>query len=151
MTSLLLIFSFLIHIILLLGMYSLYKEVQSLKKLNSNANEIADVFESYLKEIKIENERLLRENITRSSGDTRTRKHGDTKVKPITGNVYEPSIEGPTLLNKIKHEDKLNTTLESQVLQLTSHGYSSQEIAEKLNCGKTEAELIIKLHAKVKS
>jgi response regulator of citrate/malate metabolism len=43
---------------------------------------------------------------------------------------------------------KVEASLDSQVLLLHQEGYTAEEIARKLNCGKTEAELIIKMYAK---
>lgn len=150
MTSLLLTLSFLIHIILLLAMYSLYKELQVLKTENTNANEIAEVFESYLKEIKVENERLEKETLMPSKklDELKVHTEKEKEFKPYNKSAFEDETKKDYKPLEPYIKDDVDTTLESQVLQLASQGYLSNEIAGKLNCGKTEAELIIKLHSK---
>ncbi|MDY0396397.1 hypothetical protein RWE15_21250 [Virgibacillus halophilus] len=37
---------------------------------------------------------------------------------------------------------------EAKILQLHQQGKQTEEIAKELGCGKTEAELVIKFHAK---
>jgi len=45
-------------------------------------------------------------------------------------------------------QDEVETSLEAQILQLHTNGETIDDIAKKLNCGKTEAEIIIKMHQK---
>lgn len=149
MTSLLFMLSFLIHIILILGLYSLYKELKILKNEHASANEIIDVFEAYLAEIKLENERLENKVSLHSfSQDAKVNPIQKEKKKSTGKKMTKQMTENNFIPNGSGVEDELETTLESKVLQLASQGYSSDTIAEKLNCGKTEAELIVKLHKK---
>lgn len=144
MLPLLLTVSFLINIIILIGMYSLYKEINILKNNTSNINitDIAELFDFYLEEIKAENSRLENKNV-------KNEPLSHIKSSPYQSKTVIPDLQMKNIsIDQISAKDDAKTTLESKVLQLSSKGYSSDHIAEKLNCGKVEAALIIKLYSK---
>ena len=75
-------------------------------------------------------------------------KNVDNRIKKLKNreNIYQTTYSSNSVL-ELK-EDKLETSLEAQVFQLAKQGISIEEIAKKLNRGKTEIELMIKLHKK---
>lgn len=146
----LIILSFLIHLIVLIAIYLLYKQVQ---QKNENSAEIAKLFDIYLQEVKAENERLQME-ILRSSSQTNNQKHSHNYVKPSTANQALVKTEGSeTETDSYKppiSEESANVdlSLHAKILQLHDKGFSIEDIARKLDCGKTEVELFMKLYNK---
>lgn len=150
MPSFLLIISFLIHIILLIAVYYLFQQTQLLKQ--TNTKELTDLFETYLNEIKQENRRLetkinSKTNETKQAHEQKRNEPDTTKEKKI---INKNEMDGRELKTDII-DDTFTTSLEAQVLQLYQQGKEVEEIAQMLNCGKTEAELIINLSKKRKS
>lgn len=154
MESLLLTVSFFIHMILLFGIYYLYKEIQTLKNENADANDIAELFESYLLEIKVENERLENESFsqpTKIKKDTISNSpKNEELLKENESIMVDTDLNDYAPVSPVAR-DELETTLQAKILQLSSQGYSSDNIAEKLDCGKTEVALILKFHKNRKS
>lgn len=137
MVSLVLIISFILHLIALLAIYQLFKQIQEVKQANSS--EIIELFEMYLQEIKDENKRLEEELSPKAKA-----------VNPeVTQTAMRMEHEPPDeyLPPEIQADDRVETSLQARILKLHKEGFSETEIAQKLNCGKTEAALIIKLHA----
>ena len=145
------IVSFLIHIILLIVVYYLYNELKLLK--NEKTNEITDLFEFYLEEIKDENTRLQAEYVTdQTQKEIKTKAiANDDSSSMITEHVTDNTEEEIKYEPLVNIDDSYETSLQAQILQLNNQGLTSEEIAEKLQCGKTEAALVIKLHSKKKS
>lgn len=142
MSSFLFIISFLLHIILLITVYYLFQQIQRLKK--DQADEITELFEFYLREIRSENRRLESE-IEYHHFDNHQHEQQNNKIdkRPESMITYEPSNLDTDLVH-----DKYETSLEAQILQLYDQGMEVAEIAQKLNCGKTEAALMINLSKK---
>ncbi|WP_156289089.1 DUF6115 domain-containing protein [Oceanobacillus salinisoli] len=148
MVSFLLIISFLLHILTLYAIFVLFKQVNSQQR--ADTTEITELFESYLEEIKEENSRLQKE----------LQKKNSSEVLPFNnkkeGMADEPANQEPTkqepdlepIIEVGDMNDAVEASLEAKVLQLHHQGLSITEIAKRLNCGKTEAELIIRLHQK---
>ncbi|WP_121522926.1 DUF6115 domain-containing protein [Oceanobacillus piezotolerans] len=143
MTSFLLIISFLLHIIALYAIVQLYWKVKALNQ--PNTAEVTELFETYLQEIKEENDRLheLLESHQVNHINTSTQKKEKMGEKRINSPIPEP----PPIENK-ENSDSLEASLEAKVLQLHQQGLSITDIAKRLHCGETEAALIIKLHKK---
>ncbi|RDW19507.1 hypothetical protein CWR48_07240 [Oceanobacillus arenosus] len=155
MQSLLLIISFLLHIAALYAIYRLYQQVQSFKK--EDTTEVMELFETYLLEIKEENNRLQEElNSSSSSNNTSWKSHAVSEDKmnhdpvPQKEVSQEPqdTIDTPIIDEKV--HDVMETSLEAKILQLHHQGMSIMEIAQQLNRGKTEVELFIKMYKKNK-
>lgn len=131
MVPFLLIISFIIHLLTIFVIIILYQRIGMIEKQDSE--EIDQLFQKYLAEIKDENswlqEQLLRPNMSENNNHI------------IEQSEYEPFAEGE---QEIK--DHLETSQTANILSLTQEGYSPNEIAQKLQCGKTEVELIIKLY-----
>ncbi|KGP74043.1 DUF6115 domain-containing protein [Pontibacillus yanchengensis] len=137
------------------------------------AKEIEESFTAYLIEIKEENQRLM--NMLDKSGqtvDTNSLSEESRSDKASTNQEHEagkeedygrdlssqspgPFVQGREQKNDqstftpIMPEDQADTyepSLQSTIYQLYDQGYSKEEIAKKLNCGKTEVELMLKFH-----
>lgn len=154
MTSLLLIISFLLHTIILIGLFQLLKQIQSLK--HSKDKETETMMLAFIDEIKTENQRLQQQL---------NQHQGKTSDDPLLYEQKEATSERPDLHDESKVLDERNSqltdrlqdqqeemklSLEGRVLQLNQKGYSIEEIAEILTCGKTEVELILNLQQQLK-
>ncbi|SES75870.1 hypothetical protein SAMN05216389_10269 [Oceanobacillus limi] len=151
MTSFLLVISFLLHIITISGIYFLLKQIQILRAQN-HTEDLPELLESYLGEIKAENKRL-QEELTASpvkrkpkptyKSDSQSKPQPNQTIKAVDQKLDEyPAPKTDSM------DDKVQASLQSRILQLHQSGFSIEEIARKLNCGKTEAELTVKLHGK---
>ncbi|RDW17812.1 DUF6115 domain-containing protein [Oceanobacillus chungangensis] len=151
MQSLLLIISFLIHIVALYAIYRLSQQLQSFKK--ADTAEITELFELYLQEIKEENNRLQDKISSKTPPHIKPEKtqvvsnnlKNDNHQKEIN---VEPTAKYAAPFIDAKVDDLIETSLEARILQLHHQGMSITEIAQKLDRGKTEVELFIKLHQK---
>jgi hypothetical protein len=119
--------------------------------------EIEDLFQSYLLEMKEENDKLLnlidkstihqpakipavnnrgkgtpQMNQTQVPGKQRSSSHQE---KPKEYKPLVPAVE-----------DRFEHSLNSQIVLLHEQGLKTEEIAQKLNKGKTEIELILKFN-----
>lgn len=143
MISLLLIISFLLHIIAIFGIYQLYKQLQVVKQEDSS--DVIELFETYLQEIKDENNRLQVE----LSGKVSQEKT-ESPQQPEMYNKKQTTSENEKVSNykppENQMDDSVEASLQARILQLYNEGLQETEIAQKLNCGKTEVALIIKLH-----
>ncbi|HLR41070.1 MAG TPA: hypothetical protein VK091_05295 [Virgibacillus sp.] len=148
MTTLLLMISFLLHLLALVAIHQLFKQIQTYKqaKTAENTEDITDLLETYLEEIKDENNRLQME-LTKSRASSKPDKNNGTtsSLEKIEQTPID-SIYGEAPC--FDTDDSIETSLQAKVLQLSHQGYDAEAIAEKLNCGKTEAALIIKLQEK---
>ncbi|MHA6251269.1 DUF6115 domain-containing protein [Oceanobacillus sp. CAU 1775] len=152
MIPFLLIISFLLHIISLVAIFQLIKQRQQNKPQDSS-QEVMELLEVYLTEIREENNRLdtlLKKQSKPVISDEAAKKPLKKEVHEAPIEVEEPEeIEDTSEIDEILKEvpqDQLNASLESRVLQLHAQGKSIETIAKELDCGKTEAELIIKLY-----
>jgi DNA-binding NarL/FixJ family response regulator len=108
----------------------------------SNTDDIQDVLAAYLQEIKKENLQLqYAAEETPAAEEQPVQGRDDSHpipaaIKPAGTEIYEN-----------EQKDYVETSLHSSILQLHDKGFSETEIARKLNCGKTEAALIIKLYS----
>ncbi|MEK3908347.1 DUF6115 domain-containing protein [Oceanobacillus sp. FSL W7-1309] len=140
MVSFLIIISFLLHFITFIAIYMFFKQLQNVK--TQDLNEVIALFDTYLQEVKAENNRLqqLLEDRNKKTDQTHTKQEEpETEEYEKSHDIPIPDDVGDTVV----------ASLESRVLQLHNRGVPVDEIAKELNCGKTEAEIIIKLHEKM--
>lgn len=149
MVSFLLIISFLLHILSLFAIYQLFKQQQSGGK-ESDSQEVMEVLEIYLGEVKEENNRLqsLLEKQKQQLDGLNEESEGVSNQVFKENTKTEPAFSNLDNLIEDIPEYQVDASLESRVLQLHSKGKTIEEIAKTLDCGKTEAELIIKLYQK---
>ncbi|WP_100010937.1 DUF6115 domain-containing protein [Lentibacillus sediminis] len=142
MVSFLLIISFLLHIVSLFAIFKLLQKNQGNGQEQNDPREWMELFDTYLKEIKEENARLERKISGRSKEEITVNpsfSSSSAKTEPDQTGGYSPP--------PIEEKDEVEASLQSRILQLHHKGYSETDIARFLNCGKTEAALVIKLHA----
>ncbi len=180
MITFLLVISFLLHFITLIAVVILSIRVSKTKELELKqekvARQVEETFTAYLLEIKEENERLM--NILEQNGQTDVAEknrsgsditHPKSQVKsqeqespgpivkkeafeaPNTASYQneesQSSYDIPTEYNK---EESYQPSVQSSVFQLYDQGYNTEQIAKRLDCGKTEVELMLKIHPKMK-
>lgn len=109
--------------------------------------------ETYLQEIKEENNRLqaLINNSHQLKSSNTTNKEDNIR-QPVNQKIEEAN-NNLNYMNDFSFfdnniNDTIEASLEAKVLQLHNEGLSITDIARKLHCGKTEAELIINLNKK---
>ncbi|QDP40202.1 hypothetical protein [Radiobacillus deserti] len=167
MLTLLVMMSLFLHVLSFIAIRLLLNKVNKLSQTESNYNqrvsEMEDLFATYLEEIKLENEKLEQAmNQTRIHEQTRpssiiseiepasikkqavkdeSPKKGHIKnipaIEPEKRKEYAPPTELPV-------EDTVEQSLQSKVYQLHDQGFSVEEIAKQLDCGKTEVDLMLK-------
>jgi len=152
MSTLLWMISFLLHGISILAIYLLLKDRQ-----NANGNKQAEnVLKETLEEIREENrmlQSLLQEDKQPGKHPIR---HDGMERPPFTPSegqkesdvLPEKEIQPIEDFQTAAYQDEVETSLEAKILQLHTNGETIDDIAKKLNCGKTEAEIIIKMHQK---
>lgn len=159
MTIFLLIISFIIDGILLIGLFTLSTRIKKAEELELRQQEIAreieGMFSSYLLEIKEENRRMsewMKEKP--SSPQEGTTKEDRKRVEEA--NITEGAEEDLSDDTDDEYAPPVPDSLEavyqpsvpSQILDLREKGYSLNEIAKELGRGKTEIELLLKFHQK---
>ncbi|HLR66166.1 DUF6115 domain-containing protein [Virgibacillus alimentarius] len=141
MTILLLIVSFMLHLMALIAIYQLSKQIQMKKQVSTG--DIFALFETYLNEIKDENRRLqqaLNAHTPKSEG-----------APPASSDNIAIQNQNATKPKEVLCDNKLDSyepSLKVQVLHRYHQGSTIEDIARELNCGKTEVALMIKLHKK---
>ncbi len=156
MTAFLLVINFIIVGILILAFINLSARIKKTEELELKqqkvAREIEDLFTSYLMEIKEENERMT-ELLHSKEREPQTRNNASPPV--------DPSIEPRSTFKSPVEEQKdyvppapgsadesYQPSLQSQVLHLKDQGLTTDQIAKKLDRGKTEIELVVKFQQK---
>lgn len=152
MSTLLWMISFLLHGISILAIYLLLKDRQ-----NAGGNKQTEkILKETLEEIQRENRTL--QNLLAEEKQPDKKPFNNEEVKPESlkpqienkendaqSEMEWPDIEIP---QSAAYQDEVETSLEAKVLQLHTNGETIDDIAKKLNCGKTEAEIIIKMYQK---
>ncbi|APC48606.1 DUF6115 domain-containing protein [Virgibacillus halodenitrificans] len=143
MFSFLFFISFLLHILTLIIIFQLIKKINTLQQVQS-PSEIMDLFDTYLEEIKAENE-YLQKTLNNNPEDNKQNNSAEKVINP------PHSVETEQPFNVSDQEipkDEMEASLQARILHLYQNGYAAEEIAKQLDCGKTEAALVIKLHTK---
>jgi hypothetical protein len=144
MTSFLFIVSFLLHIVSIIAIYALTKQL-SMNKSN-DSSEIVGLMENYLEEIKLENNRLQQE-VSKTKRVTRDAPSVDKEW--TTPTIKENLPKSPQTLYQDDHiQDDIEVSLQSRILKLYEEGLDAEEIARMLGCGRTEVDLLLKFREK---
>lgn len=144
MIEFLLLVSFLLHIIALIAIFHLLKKIKQSEKESSR--DLIDLFDSYLEEIREENKQL--EDKLKAIERPKQTKNGI----PNEANALQApeknvaAGESGQIFPDNEAVDTVETSLTAKILQLHDQGLSHELIAKQLNCGKTEAQLIIQLY-----
>ncbi|OIJ17862.1 hypothetical protein BKP45_20085 [Anaerobacillus alkalidiazotrophicus] len=162
--------SFLLHfvsfylIIVLIQKTNSKKGLTETNELETIKREIEDLLISYTTEMKEENEKLLsdieRKRKTKGVSELTIKSNYDkdglhvnfnkkNSAPLIQKNVLQKVIEKddaftPPLVSV--NEDSLEQSNTAKVLSYAKQGYTSKEIAKKLNMGDGEVELLLKFH-----
>jgi len=139
--AIIILFSMLLHAVAFWLIFSLNNKLK--KKQSTDIEDITELLDLYLDELREENKQLKEE--LKENTDLTQVKEAESSHIPFNNPAeqIDDNIE-----TNVENEDFLETSMEAQVLQLHQQKYSANEIARKLNCGKTEVELIIKFHKK---
>lgn len=144
MTEILLLISFIMHIVLLFIVYKLFQQLNALKQ--SKNDDLEHMLDTFLQEIREENE-ALRHQVKEKSNHKTTAKVAEKK------SYYTKKEEPVAKLEMLEMEEKkddFTPTIQGQVYQLLDEGLAVEEIAKRLNRGKTEIELIVKFKEQIK-
>lgn len=140
-----------------MAVFNLYQQLQQSKSKQNE--EITDVLDKFLQQIKSENERLERRLTTNRTPIEKPLYDPAEKIH-VTRNLEQSIYDDKQINNKQRNQynpykiqeerltqhDQIETSLESQVMSLHEQGYSYDKIAKQLNRGKTEIELMIKMN-----
>ncbi|GLO66022.1 DUF6115 domain-containing protein [Oceanobacillus kimchii] len=146
MSSLLWIISFLLHMIALLAIYKLLQQIQVLKQRPASESNIDSKLKHYIEEIRQENQNLQALIQKGATPDQKQQSNGVLEEFNLQEEPFSEQIKEN--FSSEDAEDTVEASLEAKVLQLYNQGKTIDEIASELECGKTEAEIIIKLHQK---
>lgn len=150
MIYLLLGLSFIIHIILGFMIFYLQHQINHMRKRKTE--EINYLLEDFLEKIRLENDRL--EKVIAKESNQRHASYENTIAyqKKNDSNDQKTSKSHFKKLHDINHlqfpQDRVETSLHAKILQLHKQGLSTTEIAQQLNCGKTEVELVLQFQTK---
>jgi len=147
MTSFLLLLSFLIHLLLIIIIYHLHEKIKKSKLEQSE--QLEEMLASFMDEIREENmkleQKLREEKVRRNVTYHRPTTSSTTNIESNV--AFQKNKDALSLRHSpSQEEDKVETSLESKVLQLQGEGKTVEEIAKQLNRGKTEVDLLLKLH-----
>lgn len=156
MQTLLILFSLFLHgVAFLIIRYQSVKMSQVQKKaelLRNQSNEMEELLSTYLYEIKEENDRFLAMMKTEQGLPPLK------SVKPTNSvlNAYKKDVNDWNGENKScsssSIEEEAGKVSENspivEALNMHNSGVSTESIAKKLNCGKTEVELMLKFNRK---
>ncbi len=123
-------------------MYRLYQQLQLIDR--DQEQRLEQLLSNFLQEIKVENKQLQSQLNDKPPSPTNKEADTDPVTHYATKN-YEDKIVGSSFPIK-ETKDFFETSGEAEVLHFHQQGLTIEEIAKKLNRGKTEVELIIKLN-----
>ncbi|WP_138414787.1 DUF6115 domain-containing protein [Aquibacillus sediminis] len=170
MVTFILVISLILHlmtfIIIRVMMTKLKRADQLAKKQTQSMKEIEELFSVYLVELKEENQKLLdhfpvkehqqqsseedimekKATAVKRSSSTVQRTYSSKENKRDTSLSNQPNNYQPPLIND--KEDIVEQSTSATVYSLYDQGYSVNDIAKKLDCGKTEVELMLKFYRK---
>lgn len=161
MTSLLLIISFLIHVVVLIVLFQLYQQNQRI--MQERDDTLNSKMQQFINEIKKENNNLQEQLIQMKTPPVAFNfkedvQEQDSHMKPtMTPNTSKQKTDeekqsaGHSIADLTEdRKEEMELSLEGKILQLHEAGFNAAEIAEKLTCGKTEVELILNLQHQLK-
>lgn len=154
MVSLLLIISFILHAVTLLAVYQLFQQLEKTKQ--DKNDELETMLLDFMQEIKAENEQLIEISKQKMTSATTTNASfiNEKKVNQPTSEPFqqtEQENDAFDISSLVEQYDEVTElSEEGKVLQLQEKGFSTEDIARKLNRGKTEIELILKLQQQIK-
>ncbi|KAB8138764.1 hypothetical protein F9U64_03865 [Gracilibacillus oryzae] len=158
MVYLLLLFSFIIHIVTFVIIRQMKTEKQRLLEIEQNVNEQIDKMENtlalYLVEMREENENFTKE-LDLIQKKQRQREPGTAEKRMNLHVEHKEQAESSednyskfVPLTETDQQDIVEQSETAKILHLYNNGESIEEIAKKLDKGKTEIELLLKFQQK---
>ena len=139
------------HIVTFAIIYQLVMKVRVREQEQSQNEVLHSILEETLAEIRAENKRMERqfdETATSAQPSEALTTHNEKEEIPRGTALNEEMEDFQLPLLSTEVNDTMEASVESKVLQLHKDGITETEIAKKLGIGKTEVELIVKLHEK---
>ncbi|MGN7939855.1 hypothetical protein [Virgibacillus sp. 6R] len=169
MNTFLLLISLLLHIVAFYFIVVLYTKYATIKKLADSQSSLLEEAEnsmtSFLIEMKDENERLINELTKATRDNVPDTEKNDSQLEnhlkldsglkmQLEKNDGASNDELPDYMNEIDEiedvieinhpKQKEDLPFEVEAINLYKNGYTVEQIAKKLNKGKTEIELLVK-------
>lgn len=110
------------------------RQVQNVYKFGNSDTDVKEI-EEYSKLMKIEDSLEIKHNYIKANKKDRQTLGNQNKAKTS----FEKQLQ--------KHNEDIKLTLTEQVVSLYKEGLEPEEIAKKLNKGKTEIELLLKFNS----
>ncbi|SHN16506.1 DUF6115 domain-containing protein [Gracilibacillus kekensis] len=158
MLYLLLLISFIIHVITFIIIKQLKMKQDNLETIEDNVSQqvknMEDTLAIYLVELKEENEHFMKqiERVDLSAQATESKKQMNEDT-PIESKTFDKESTQQTKeyqpISPVENvEDVVENSTTASILHLNAEGFTVEEIAKKLNKGKTEVELLLKFQQK---
>ncbi|WP_163579897.1 DUF6115 domain-containing protein [Gracilibacillus saliphilus] len=155
MLYILLLFSFIIHIVTFIIIRQLKLKQDTLAGVEDNVNQqvknIEDTLAVYLVELKEENEKFVQqvEKFNSNNSDNNNQKQHEVRKSVKEVNTPKQSTKEYQPISHVEQvEDVVERSTTASVLHLHEKGYTVDEIAKELDKGKTEVELLLKFQQK---
>lgn len=142
---------------MLLAMYQLFQQMEKLKRTKNE--ELEGVLFQFIQDIKMENEQL-QQLLNAQNKDNPLDKAPAKQTEAVHDHQDESDLrmkqqkQGHNnfdISSLLDHDREVTElSVEARMLQLQKEGYSVAEIAQKMNRGKTEVELMLTLHPQLK-
>ncbi|MCV9887686.1 hypothetical protein [Metabacillus halosaccharovorans] len=171
-TTILLLLSLLLHVVAFYFIIVLYMKYSNMKNLSDTQRQILEETEnsmtSFLIDMKDENEKLIK-TLLRSSNERipdpmkeeaielNQNSYSETEQKPKAPNKTELEVNSKELPGHLSGIDDMEDIVEItqtpnknkppfeiEAINLYKQGYTVEQIAKRLNKGKTEVELLLK-------
>ncbi|WP_018932645.1 DUF6115 domain-containing protein [Gracilibacillus lacisalsi] len=155
MLYILLLFSFIIHIVTFVIIRQLKLKQDTLAGVEDNVNQqvknIEDTLAVYLVELKEENEKFVQqvEKFNSNNSDNNNQKQHEASKSVKEVHTPKQSTKEYQAISHVEQvEDVVERSTTASVLHLHEKGYTVDEIAKELDKGKTEVELLLKFQQK---
>ncbi|WP_026570339.1 DUF6115 domain-containing protein [Sediminibacillus sp. JSM 1682029] len=167
MLTFLLFISLLLHIFTFIAIRLLFQKLQQNgyagQEKTDTLQQTEEILSAFLHEIREENDRLLK-GLDQNPSTYKQSVPKDEEVVPVSNKTervqpYKPSHRKPHTSTTADHpeyvppipevqQDTIEESVTAKVYSLYDQGYTVDEIAKKLDKGKTEVELMVKFHRK---
>lgn len=150
------IFLFILQLVSFYFIAMLYAKLGRVNELKKQQDvmmrEMEDAVGAYLAEMKDENDRLLKELSTVKPAEILSHRVPEQKpaadsTSPLSTSKTVPKSKAVNTYKQVAAKLEIaekEQSKDEQALELSKNGYSIEEIARKLNMGKTEVELLLK-------
>ncbi|WP_058307788.1 DUF6115 domain-containing protein [Gracilibacillus massiliensis] len=157
MLYLLLLISFMIHVITFIIIRQLKQRQDNIETIEDNVNlqvkNLEDTLAIYLIELKEENEHFMKQiervDVPIQMTESKHPVNEEIAIKSETMKEKGQEVKEYQPISPVEsQEDVVENSTTASILHLDAKGYTIDEIAKKLNKGKTEVELLLKFQQK---